>query len=877
MDDFTVRMILEWMYKNKELLAAAAEAKGMQKTVKSLRADIKQGFTQALAQVDKFATGLVRAGKRALLLGGIVVAAFAGAVIKISDAGAKLEGYQVTLQQLYGDARQAGEAMDWIMGLQVKTPYTPDELLGGLKQMKVFGLDAQKWLPAVGDMASTMGMDLVESSRAVSKAYTAGAAGADMLRESFGATMEKLAQVSGYTTKELQGDINKYREALWAFVTDPKFAGGMKRYAATFKGVLSSVKGGIQTFVMYVGREINNVMKADFQKVVDWIVKAYESGKLEEWAKRVAEGFKMIWQGVKKAGELVWKFVKPVVNFFKEHPSMLKWAIAAVAAGGAFSLLGGGISVLTGKIWQLGRGLVGGIGKLRQFGSTLKGLFSNVRAAGGISGLLAGKGGFLGGLGQMAGGLGGKLSGMGGVAGKLGGLLGGGGAAGAGGLAASLSAALPIIGAVIAAVALFATAWKKNFSGIRETTKKAFEPLADVGRNLAGLPKNAGSPMKAIGSIFKETWQGMARVAAPVFAFLVKSITAPFKFFKAIAIPIIEAVKKLLRALGIIGKDAGSGIKGIFEGIASVVGWVMDKFGKLVDFIADSAAWLIDLVIEPLSKIVDWVVSLVGKGREKIGGAFEKIGEVARFVVGLLKLIWEKLFVKLKRWWDGTVATAAEALYAIIDFFKGLWNGIKKGATDVWNWIKKNLFEPIGKAIGDIGKFFAGIWEKIKKPILDAWNWMNERLFKPIGNFFANLFKPVKDAFDTVVRWLADLISKAPGWLMDTLGISEEEIKQLREWSSVSRSAAGVQLGNTSDALGGKEITPTSKDERAAADAAAAAAGAGSGGGGPTINNYITHNHVAPGAINVISNDAEKIKRILLQIFDAEGLSVTTG
>jgi len=827
---YTVEMLLKWIADNRALVAGSTQTRALKKNVKALRAEIKLLGAQALTQFNLICGGLTRIGKKAMLAGGLILAAFGGFFAMASKQGAMLEGYRVTLQQLYGDATKAGEALEWIMGMQVKTPYTPEELLGALKPLKIFGMDARKWLPAIGDMASTMGKDIIDAATGVAKAFSAGQAGADALRESYGVTMTNLVKISNYTEKELRTDMEKYRDALYKFITDPKFKGGMMRYAATFKGVFSSIKGGIQTFMMFLGEAVNKVMKADLKKIVDWFVKMYESGKLAEWAERVAKGFKMIYEGLKKAGAIIWKFIKPFVEFFREHPKMLKWAVAAVAVGGALLLVGGGIMFVVGKLGQLGVGLVRGIGMLKKFGGTLMALFTKTKAAGGLGSLMGG------------------LAAKGGIMGKIGGLFAGGGAAAGGGIAATLATALPIIGGVIAGLALLATAWKKNFAGIREATKKALEPLADIARSLLGL-KAGISPIKAIGKLLKEIWLGLARVVAPVFKLIVKVIGAQLRILKAIVTPIIEAIQKIFQALGLVGEGAAEGIGGAFEGLATVIGKIADAIGWVIDVIATGYEWTIGLMVKgikeliagtstvgkvlrvifyPLTIIILQIKGIIAVVKAVIGwfrktgdegvSNWQKIGNAVRFVCGFIKLVVEK-----------TIGKA-------IEIFQKLWEGIKKGAAAAWNWIKSKLIDPLVR----------------------VFNWLKEKVFEPFCDFLARIFDPLLDAFQSVIdgikRMLGELFSKkAVAWVGKLFGISEENIKNLQEWSKATGATAAEKRAERKEKREERKAARLAPIPSGAGTGAGGAGGGGAGGGGPTIQNNYYHFHIGHDAIKILA------------------------
>jgi len=415
---------------------------------------------------------------------------------------------------------------------------------------------------------------------------------------------------------------------------------------------------------------------------------------------------------------------------------------------------------------------------------------------------------------------------------------------------ATLSAALPIIGAVIAAAALFATAWKKNFSGIREETKKAFQPLGDIANQLAGLPKGAGGALKSLGGIFKEVWQGLARVAAPIFNFLIKSMTAPFRILKAIATPIINAVKKVLEAFGIIGKGSATGIKDAFEAVGKVFDWLFTGLGKIIDFIIEPIVWGIDQIV----KGIQWLTKTLGLNKESVSkfgqnvkAAWDAIGKAVKWVAGFVWLIWSKVIGAIVEWFKGLVEKVKGPVQAIGGFFKGLWDGIVKGAVAAWTWIKSKLIDPLVKGF--------------------QWLWKN--VLKPISDFFGNLFKPLVDGVKAVFKWIGDLLAKAPAWLMKTLGITESDLLKLKGWVSGPMGPQKPAAALPSEQ--GTGVSPLGADAQAAADAAAASAGASSGGG-PTINNNITHNHIAPGAFSFITNKVEEIERILKRLLEAGAL-----
>jgi len=836
---YTVEMLLKWIADNRALVAGSTQARALKKNVKALRAEIKMLGAQALTQFNLICGGLTRMGKKAMLAGGLILGALGALFYKMIKVGAKFENFRVTLDQLYGSAEEGKKAFDWIMELQVKTPYKPTELMGALQQLKSFGVDARKWLPVIGDMAATMGKSIEEAAKGVGKALTGGAGAADVLRESYAASVQNIAKVTGYAEKEIKGNIEVYKKALFEFIKQKKFAGGMMRLSATLTGILSSIGGAFEQFFGAVGRMINEVMKGDLTKIRDWMVGMFEgwaegTSKAQKLAERVAKGFKMIYEGLKKAGAIIWKFIKPFVEFFKNHPQMVKWAIAGVAVSGALLLVGGGIMFVVGKLGQMGVGLVHGIGTLKKFGGTLMALFTKTKAAGGLGSLMGG------------------LTAKGGIMGKIGGLFAGGGAAAGGGIAATLATALPIIGGVIAGLALLATAWKKNFAGIREAAAKALKPLLDIVRAIFGIGKKA-TILKTIGAVLKAVWLGLAKAVAPVFKLIFTVIGAVFRILKAVLMPIIKVLGKVFEMLGLGGKGAVEGITGAFDILAKVIGFVADAIGWVVDAIATGIEWTIGLVFKgvkemvkgtstvgkvlrvifyPLTLIILYIKGIIAIIKAVVGwfrktgdegvSNWQKIGNAVRFVCGFIKLIVEKTIGK------------------VIEIFTKLWGGIKQGAAAAWNWIKTKLIDPLAV----------------------AFNWLRDKVFKPIGDFFAHLFDPLVNAFRTAIDWIRTTVGKlfsGKGFekIAKAFGMSEEELEALKEWAKAP-SGVGARAGKAGAGGGGlAPIAPGAGGAGAVAAGAETGAGAGGaaggGAGGPQIQNVYYHFHFTQDAIKILT------------------------
>ena len=557
--------------------------------------------------------------------------------------------------------------------------------------------------------------------------------------------------------------------------------------------------------------------------------------------------------------------------------------------------------MLGGKIWQMGRNVFEAVKGVMKLKNSLSDLFATLRKSGGLAKFFSGKEGLLGNIGQFLTRAGGKLAGKGGVLGRLGGLLGGGeamavgeagavGGAATGGVAASIGTALPVIGGVIAALALFRTAWKHNFSGLREAAGKALEPLGNIACELLKLKKGT-DPIKAIGMLIKKIWLGIAKVVAPVFKLIFTIIGAIFRIVHAVLAPVFQLLGELFKKMGIAGKVAGDGISGIFSGIAKVVGWIADAIGWVVDRIADWITKIIGFFVNlykqaikgntfigkmiriiayPITFIVFWIKLIIKfvkklinwfKKTDKEGvSRWEKLRRTIRFVAGFIKLIWQKTIEKIKK----------------------LFENIGKFISRVWT----NIVKKIKKVLKKIGGFISRIWTKLKigvkkaakffkeklvKPIAQAFEWLKKNVFAPIGHFFSKLFSPLIDAFNKVFGWIKKQIAKffsgkGISKIARFFGIKKEELQALRDWAK--QPPAGGTKEMPPEDIGAKD-KDKNKDKKKNLDDSGTN---NSSCSGITIQNTYNHFHFTADAIKIFTSnlDAETFVTMLKHYLTVE-------
>ena len=112
------------------------------------------------------------------------------AVLNTNAALEKFETQLITAKN--GSVTAGREMLDWAVRFSALTPFEIPEVVESTAMIEIYGKSAKKWLPLIGNMAGSMGKDVISAAYGVTKALTGG--GFDVLRESFGITGQILQQ-----------------------------------------------------------------------------------------------------------------------------------------------------------------------------------------------------------------------------------------------------------------------------------------------------------------------------------------------------------------------------------------------------------------------------------------------------------------------------------------------------------------------------------------------------------------------------------------------------------------------------------------------------------------------------------------------------------
>ena len=212
------------------------------------------GEIEGMAQKASLALGALAAS------GGLLISSF---VSKASE----MEGFGTTLERVMGSAEAGQAELKRLADFAANTPFElPGVVQAGIT-LRALGVDAQKFLPLAGDLASVFRKDITEGALALGKALSGSQDGIQMLADTYGISRQKMiefgaaAKADGSIAVESASDIEKLQGALEKIVSG-NYGGAMEAQARTMAGVLSNTADQIGQFSAEIGQELLPTLKS---------------------------------------------------------------------------------------------------------------------------------------------------------------------------------------------------------------------------------------------------------------------------------------------------------------------------------------------------------------------------------------------------------------------------------------------------------------------------------------------------------------------------------------------------------------------------------------------------------------------------------------
>ena len=266
------------------------------KTVKSWR-------DSAISSID----GVV---KKMGQLTAVAVTATGGFALKTGlETAFNLEAYRTQLETATKDMERTTKLIRKAQELSIATPFTPEEAIQSTAKMEALGVDSEKWLKMVADMAGATNKEMEQATEAL----------IDMLSkqefkgiEEFGINKEMIVNKANEMfgknkVFKKSGELRKGKDADMQVVIETimkeKFDGGSDKLSKTIKGVWSTITGatgmalakifGMEDGLIKTGSMLD-MLRKKLQMVADKLIEWQNDGTLDEIAQKFTETFSKV-------------------------------------------------------------------------------------------------------------------------------------------------------------------------------------------------------------------------------------------------------------------------------------------------------------------------------------------------------------------------------------------------------------------------------------------------------------------------------------------------------------------------------------------------------------------------------------------------------
>ncbi|MBW5445870.1 hypothetical protein GE107_07325 [Cohnella sp. CFH 77786] len=288
-------------------------------------------------------------------LSGLAVALGGFAAVKkgfswLVGANADMEQYKNTLSVVLKSEEEAVKTLEWAQQFAAKTPFEIPQIVEATTRMSAYGINAQKTLGIVGDMASVMGKDLMQAVEAVADAQTGEL---ERLKE-FGITkgmIEDQAKLMGSNPINNKGqitDMQAFNDALFALMED-RFKGGMEMQSKSFKGMISNAQDFMGTLGRRLGAPLFDKLKEGLGSFLGVLDRLQDSGAIDRFIGNVHRAGAIVANEVAYAAGLVrtgfqavQKVAAPIFSFLRDNWQSIRPFVQgiAIAIGAVATALG---------------------------------------------------------------------------------------------------------------------------------------------------------------------------------------------------------------------------------------------------------------------------------------------------------------------------------------------------------------------------------------------------------------------------------------------------------------------------------------------------------------------------------------------------------
>lgn len=757
------------------------------------------------------------------------------------DANADMEQYRNTLTVVLKDEKKAIETLAWAEKFAAKTPFEIPAIIEATTRMSAYGINAQKTLGIVGDMASVMGKDLMQAVEAVADAQTGEL---ERLKE-FGITkkmIEDQAKAMKVVVTNNKGQITDQKafNAVLFKLMDERFKGGMEMQSKTLKGMISNFQDFIGKVGRTLGKPIFDAFKNSLGGVLDFLGKLEDTGALDKLQAKVAQGVALvgkvvgiaktivvnninairdriaafvdqngakiafIWTTLKNVFTGLWTAAQPVLNWLANNALPLVVQGLSTVAGWVIDIATWFI-----KNWStVGPIVIGIAAAVLTFSAYLKISAAVTKAYSAITTIWAARTQIMT-VAQWA-----------------------------------LNAALTanpigiIIAAVVGLIAVFIYLWKTNdgfrnamiaaFTAVKNFFVKVWETMKAVA---IGVWNAIKGPVLMVFNIIKVAFMVLFTIVKTYVMVWLTIFKVVFNIIKAVVMAVWTVIKvaftivfNIVKTYVMIWLAIFKFVFGIIKAIATVV-WTVIKVAFIVAFNIIKAVFTAVIMVIVLALIgLKTIFTAVFNVLKVVATAvWNAIKSAFLFVWGILKTVFMAWFTVVKTY-----------INIVLAIFRVVFNAVKSVVVTVFNAAKgivQGFVGAVSSIVGTIGgifqKVFNGVWNTVQTVvgwITGAWQGMKDAFAAVWTGIMAVVKAPINfliGAINTIVKGINSISIDVPDWVPliggKKFGFSIPEIPYLAKGTNNWQGGPAFMNergGELAILPGGSQVIPADKTDK---------------------------------------------------------------
>lgn len=275
-----------------EVLKLGRSIREIEKDVESSKETFKEWGKSVGSSIDEAIKSALKWGAAtATLVGG---AAFTTGL----QTSINLEAYRTMLETATKDFKKTNKLMENAELLSISTPFSPEEVIQATATLESYGIDSEKWLAMIADVAGATNTTMEQATEAVKDILSKNEF---QSMENLGVSKEMIIEAAEkkYGKNKVfnkQGQV-KDQEKLQIVLEEimvSKFDGGAEKLSQTVKGLWSTITGSVNMgLAKILGMEngliktgsILDIIKQKMTLLRDILIKWEEDGTLDDLAK----------------------------------------------------------------------------------------------------------------------------------------------------------------------------------------------------------------------------------------------------------------------------------------------------------------------------------------------------------------------------------------------------------------------------------------------------------------------------------------------------------------------------------------------------------------------------------------------------------------